>query len=135
MQSSWFLIDAQDKILGRLASQIARIIQGKHKPDYAPNLNCGDFVVVINAAKVRVTGRKEKEKIYRRYTGYSGGLKEESLAELRKRDPTQIIHRAVKGMLPKNRLANKMMKKFFVYAEDKYPHQAQKPRKIKLGDV
>lgn len=128
---SWYLIDAKGKILGRLATRIARILQGKHKAYYVPHWDMGDYIVVVNAKDIAVTGKKEKDKIYYRHTGYPGGLKEETLGSLRKRRPKEILRRAVKGMLPKNRLAKQMMKKLHVYAESKHPHGNKKFKELK----
>ena len=120
---SWYLIDAKGKILGRISSQIAKILQGKHKAYYTPYWDMGDFVVIINAKSIAVTGKKERQKIYYRHTGYPGGLKQETLEQLRKRRPTEIIKRAVAGMMPKNRLARVMMKKLYIYEGSEQPHQ------------
>ena len=128
----WYLVDAKDKILGRLAAKIARILSGKDKPIYTPHIDTGDFVIVVNARKVRVTGRKEEGKIYYHHSGYPGGLKKETLAELREKKPEEIIRRAVKGMLPKNRLGRKMLKRLKVYPDENHPHQAQNPEPISL---
>ncbi|MCD6407038.1 50S ribosomal protein L13 [Candidatus Aerophobetes bacterium] len=128
----WYLVDAKDKILGRLATKIARILSGKDKPIYTPHIDTGDFVIVVNARKVRVTGRKEEGKIYYHHSGYPGGLKKETLAELREKKPEEIIKRAVKGMLPKNRLGRKMLKRLKVYPDEDHPHQAQNPEPISL---
>ncbi|HDN85005.1 50S ribosomal protein L13 [Candidatus Aerophobetes bacterium] len=126
----WYLIDADGKILGRMATRIARILSGKDKPIYTPHLDTGDFVVVINARKVRVTGEKYTQKIYYHHSGYPGGLKKRTFEELMKKKPEEIILRAVKGMLPKNRLGRKMLKKLKVYPDADHPHQAQNPQPI-----
>ncbi len=123
---SWYIVDAKGKILGRISNQIARILQGKHKAYYTPYWDMGDFVVVINAKNIAVTGRKEKQKIYYRHSGYAGALKEETLGQLRKRRPTEIIKRAVKGMMPKNRLARVMMKKLYIYEGNEHPYTDKK---------
>ncbi|RLE15489.1 50S ribosomal protein L13 [Candidatus Aerophobetes bacterium] len=128
----WYLVDAKGKILGRLATRIARILSGKDKPIYTPHLDTGDFVVVINAREIKVTGKKEEEKIYYRHSGYPGGLKKETLRRLRERKPEEIIRRAVKGMLPKNKLGRKMLKKLKIYPDANHPHQAQNPEPINL---
>ena len=128
---SWYLIDAKGKILGRLATQIARILQGKHRAYYTPHWDMGDYIVVVNAKNIAVTGKKEKDKIYYRHTGYPGGLKEETLASLRKRRPEEIIRRAVKGMLPRNRLAKQMMKKLFVYAGKEHQYEGKEFKNLK----
>lgn len=126
----WYLIDADGKILGRMATRIARILSGKDKPIYTPHLDTGDFVVVINARKVRVTGEKYTQKIYYHHSGYPGGLKKRTFEELMEKKPEEIILRAVKGMLPKNRLGRKMLKKLKVYPDADHPHQAQNPQPI-----
>ena len=128
----WYLVDAKDKILGRLATKIARILSGKNKPIYTPHIDTGDFVVVINAKEVRVTGKKEENKIYYHHSRYPGGLKEEPLKKLRQRKPEEIIKRAVKGMLPKNKLGRKMLKRLKIYPDSNHPHQAQNPEPINL---
>ena len=128
----FYLIDAQGKVLGRLATQIADILRGKNKPDFAPHLDKGDYVVVINAAKVRVTGKKRESKIYRRYSGYPGGLKEENFATLLAKKPERVIISAVRGMLPKNKLARRIIKKLKVYSGEEHCHLAQKPEKLEI---
>jgi len=132
LKKKWYLIDAEGKILGRLATQIAMILSGKNKPIYTPHLDTGDFVVVINAAKVKVTGRKEEQKIYYYHSGYIGSLRERTLGEMRQRKPEEIIYRAVKGMIPKNKLGRKMLTKLKVYPGEDHLHQAQKPEKIEV---
>ncbi len=124
----WWLVDAEGKILGRLASEVAKILRGKHKPYFAPHLDTGDYVIVINAGKVRVTGKKMEEKIYYRHSGYPGGLRSRTLAEMMAQYPTRVIQQAVWGMLPHNRLGRAMMRKLKVYAGDSHPHEAQKPQ-------
>lgn len=126
----WYLIDAADKILGRIASDVARILMGKHKTVWTPNVDTGDFVVVINADKVRVTGKKLLDKTYYKHSGYIGGLKKESLGSLLNRKPETVITLAVKGMLPKTKLGRQMLKKLKVYRGDKHPHSAQNPQPI-----
>ena len=125
IKREWHVIDASDKVLGRLATQIAGLLMGKHKPIFSRNLDTGDFVVVINAEKVRVTGNKAKQKLYYRHSGYPGGLKATSLETMMQNNPPRVIEHAVKGMLPHTRLGNSMMKKLRVYAGDNHPHQAQ----------
>jgi len=127
IKRQWYLVDAQDKILGRLAAKIAVIIRGKHKPIFTPHLDTGDGVIVINAAKIKVTGRKLKEKVYRRYSGYQHGLKEVSLETLLKKKPETLIKLAVGRMLPSGPLARDILKKLKVYADDKHPHKSQNP--------
>jgi large subunit ribosomal protein L13 len=128
----WFVVDAEGQTLGRLASSIATILRGKHKPVYTPHLDCGDFVVVINAEKVRVTGRKMDQKLYHRHSGYPGGLSSISLRDQLNKHPERVLQAAVKGMLPKNKLGRRMFKKLKVYAGGSHPHQAQQPKSIEL---
>ena len=126
-QRKWHVIDANGAILGRLAVQIADILRGKNKPVYTPHLDAGDFVVVINAEKVRVTGKKEESKLYMSYSGWKGGEKYTSVAQVRARQPERLIMHAVKGMIPKNRLGDRLLTKLKVYKGDKHPHSAQTP--------
>jgi large subunit ribosomal protein L13 len=128
IKREWFVIDATGLTLGRLASQIATVLKGKHKPIYSPHLDTGDFVVVVNAHKVRVTGRKLDQKFYYRHSGYPGGLKEISLRDQLNRHPDRVIRFAVRGMLPKNRLGRQMIKKLKIYATPGHPHEAQQPK-------
>lgn len=128
----WHLVDATNKTVGRLAAQIARILMGKHRPIYTPHVDTGDFVVVVNAEKVRFTGTKWKTKQYKRYTGYPGGLWHEAAAHLRDRRPTEILKLAVRRMLPKNKLSYKMISKLKLYAGPNHPHQAQNPKPLDL---
>ncbi len=123
----WHVLDASDMVLGRIASKAAMILMGKHKPSYTPFLDTGDHVIVVNAAKVRLTGRKEDQKLYRRHTGYPGGLIEVGARKMRQTRPAKMIEQAIAGMLPKNKLGKQMYRKLKVYAGDKHPHQAQKP--------
>jgi len=133
IQREWYVVDATGKTLGRLASQIARILQGKHKPYYTPHLDCGDYVIVINAAKIRVTGKKlDQKRYYWHYYQRPGHLKSRTLREMLQKHPERVIEWAVRGMLPKNRLGRKMIKKLKVYASDTHPHQAQKPKPLDL---
>lgn len=125
VEHKWHVIDASGKTLGKLATQVANLLMGKHKPTYSPNLDTGDFVIVLNATKVRVTGKKPTQKTYYRHTGYPGGLKAETYEELMATHPTRIIEHAVRGMLPHNRLGRAMFKKLKVYEGDSHPHQAQ----------
>ena len=124
---SWHLIDAENVVVGRLASTAARILMGKHKPSYAPFIDTGDHVVAVNAAKVRLTGRKEEQKLYRRHSGYPGGLTEEQARKVRIRRPERIVEEAISGMLPKSKLGKQMYRKLQVYGGPKHPHQAQQP--------
>jgi len=125
IERQWHVIDASGKTLGRLATQVASLLKGKHKPIYVPHLDTGDYVIVLNAAKVRVTGKKLKQKTYYRHSGYPGGLKAVTYEEMMSAHPTRVIEHAVKGMLPHNRLGRAMFKKLKVYAGDNHPHQAQ----------
>jgi large subunit ribosomal protein L13 len=131
-QRNWVIVDAKDQVLGRLATKVASIIRGKTKPTFTPNSDTGDFVVVINADKVKVTGKREFLKTYAHHSGYPGGLKVRSYEELMAKKPEFIIQSAVKGMLPKNRLGNKLIKKLKVYSGSEHPHKAQKPEAISL---
>lgn len=130
---SWHLLDAEGAVLGRLAAQAATLLMGKHKPNYTPFLDVGDHVIVVNAAKVRVTGNKEDQKFYRRHSGYPGGLKEIQFRKMRAAHPARIVYDAVAGMLPKTRLGKQMLRKLRVYPGDKHPHQAQKPAPMALA--
>lgn len=132
VERNWYVVDAEGQTLGRLASRIATVLRGKHKPGYSPSVDCGDYVVVINAEKIRVTGNRMDQKIYQRHSGYPGGLKEITLREQLDRFPTRPVEAAVKGMLPKNRLGRKMIKKLKVYAGAEHPHQAQQPEVLEL---
>ena len=128
----WFVVDATGQTLGRLASKISQILKGKHKPIYTPRLDVGDYVVVLNADKIAVTGRKMDQKMYYRHTGYPGGIRETNLRDMMQRHPTFAVRQAVKGMLPKNRLGRKMLRKLKVYAGPDHPHQAQQPKVLEL---
>jgi large subunit ribosomal protein L13 len=128
----WFVVDAEGKTLGRLASTVAQVVSGKTKPDWTPHVDNGDFVVVVNAAKVRVTGNKERDKVYQWHTGYPGGLREASLGDMRKKHPQRIVEMAVQGMLPKSRIGKKMIRKLKVYAGPEHPHEAQRPEPLAL---
>ncbi len=132
IQRKWYIVDAKDKILGRLATRIALILQGKNKPGYTPFLLTGDYVVVINAEQIKVTGNKMIKKIYDKYSGFPGGRKEISLQRLMEKNPAKVIELAVKGMLPKNNLAKQMLKSLKVYPGEGHPHVAQNPEKIEL---
>ena len=131
-ERGWWVVDATDQTLGRLATRVATLLEGKHKPIYSPHLDTGDHVVVLNAARVRVTGDKLRQKSYVRHSGYPGGLREESLAALLERRPELVIERAVKGMLPQNRLGRAMFRKLKVYPGGEHPHQAQQPKPMEL---
>ncbi|UKJ07517.1 50S ribosomal protein L13 [Solitalea lacus] len=131
VKKEWVVIDANAEILGRLSSKIAMIIRGKHKPDFTPHVDCGDNVIVINADKVKLTGNKWTEKQYVRYTGYPGGQRFISPRDLMAKHPTAVIEKAVRGMLPKNKLGNALIKNLYVYAGNEHPHAAQSPKTIK----
>ncbi len=135
IEREWWVVDAEGANLGRLASEIARVLRGKHKPTFTPGLDVGDFVIVINADKVSVTGNKLEAKRYYRYSGYPGGLKSRTLAEMLERFPERVIQSAVRGMLPKNRLGRQLIKKLKVYAGGEHPHAAQKPKELSLETV
>ena len=132
IERGWYIIDAQDKTLGRLSSKIAQILRGKNKTYFTPHMDMGDFVVVINAEKVKVTGNKEKNKIYFRHSGYPGGITQINLKKIRQQYPERIISNAVKGMLPHNRLGRKIIKKLKVYAGEDHPHRAQNPQILEV---
>jgi large subunit ribosomal protein L13 len=131
--SRWHIIDADGRVLGRIATVAARLLQGKHKPIYTPFLDTGDHVVVVNAAKVKLTGRKEDQKIYRQHSGYEGGLREERARLVRQRRPQRLVEEAVRGMLPKGTLGEAMYRKLKVYAGPDHPHTAQKPSKLEVA--
>ena len=132
VQREWHVVDATGQTLGRLATQVAYILRGKHKPIYSSSVDTGDYVIVVNAEKIHVTGRKLDQKIYYRHSGYPGGLKTVTLRNLLQRHPTRVIEHAVRGMLPKNRLGRRMFKKLKVYAGPDHPHAAQRPRPLEL---
>ena len=132
VKRDWYVVDASDKVLGRLATQLAARLKGKHKPEYTPHVDTGDYIVVINADKVRVTGNKAKDKMYYRHTGYIGNLKSENFESLQARKPEEVIHLAVKGMLPKNPLGRAMAKKLRVFAGTDHPHTAQQPQALEI---
>jgi large subunit ribosomal protein L13 len=131
-QRKWYIVDAQDKVLGRMATEIGRVLRGKHKPIFAPNLDAGDFVIVVNARGVKLTGRKASDKIYYRHTEYPGGIRERSAAEMLIEKPEQVIRLAVRGMLPKNRLSRKLLTKLKIYPGSEHPHMAQKPQPLTI---
>ena len=133
IKKNWYLIDAENQVLGRLSSKIAQLIRGKGKPEFTPHLDMGDFVIVVNADKVKVSGDKEKNKTYWHHTGFPGGQRELTVSDLRRTFPDRIITNAVKGMLPHNRLGRKMLKNLKVYTDKNHPHEAQNPIKIDLN--
>lgn len=132
VERQWFVVDAQGQTLGRLATQVATILRGKHKPIYTPHVDCGDYVIVVNANQIHVTGQKLDQKMYYRHSGYPGGLKQIPLRRRLETHPERVIESAVRGMLPKNRLGRKMFKKLKVYAGSDHPHEAQQPKLLDL---
>ena len=132
VERDWFVIDATDKVLGRLATEIARRLRGKHKPVYTPHVDTGDFIVVVNAEKLRVTGAKAGQKVYYRHSGYPGGIYEDTFTKLQQRAPARVLEKAVKGMLPKGPLGYAMIKKLKVYAGGSHPHAAQQPKTLEI---
>ena len=134
IERKWYLIDAQGKILGQVAKKAAELLRGKHKPEYTPNMEMGDYVIVVNADKFAVTGNKLRDKIYYRHSGYPGGIRGENLEKILVRKPEYPIEHAIKGMLPKNRLGRKLFNNVKVYADSRHPHGAQKPEVVEIGD-
>lgn len=132
IERRWHVVDAGGKVLGRLASQIAHVLRGKHKPVYSPHVDAGDFVIVINAAQVRLTGRKLEGKVYYRHTGYPGSVRETTAGEMLEKHPERVIEKAVRGMLPKNALGRRMLRKLKVYSDADHPHTAQKPEALEI---
>lgn len=132
VKRNWYVVDAKDQILGRLASKLAYLLQGKHRPDYTPHVDQADFIVVINADKIKLTGKKLDQKVYWRHSGYMGGLKLETARQVLQKDPRRLIYLAVKRMLPKNRLRNKLLKKLKVYPGENHPHVAQNPQPLEI---
>ncbi len=131
----WYVVDAEGQRLGRLASEVAQVLRGKNKPTYTPHMDVGDFVIVVNAEKIVVTGKKREQKVYRRHSGRPGGMKVETFSKLQARLPERIIEHAIKGMLPKNSLGRQLFTKLKVYAGNAHPHQAQKPESLKLNTL
>jgi large subunit ribosomal protein L13 len=132
IQRTWYVVDAEGQVLGRLASEVAQILRGKHKPIYSPHLDTGDFVVVVNAGKIQVTGAKETQKFYYKHSGYPGGLRKESVAAVRARFPERIVERAIKGMLPHNALGRQMYRKLKVYSGPAHPHGSNNPQPLSI---
>jgi len=132
VEHKWYLVNAEGKVLGRLSTELVKILKGKNKPTYTPHMDTGDFVVVVNAGKVTLTGKKMKDKIYYHHTGYPGGIKEMNAEKLLAKKPTEMIRMAVKGMLPKNSLGRQMLRKLKIYAGSNHPHEAQKPVPLEL---
>ncbi len=135
VQKEWFIVDAKDEILGRLASKIAYILRGKHKPSFTPNVDCGDNVIVINAEKIKLTGKKMTEKQYIRHTGYPGGQRTQTPEDLLSKKPEAVVERAIKGMLPKSRLGSAIFNNLHVFAGEMHPHDAQQPKKLDLNTI
>ena len=135
VKRDWYVVDATGKTLGRLATELARRLRGKHKAEYTPHVDTGDYIVVINAEKVALTGKKMTDRVYKRYTGYPGGQRFTTPAEILQKRPAELVRRAVRGMLPKNRLGDKIIKNLYVYAGPEHPHQAQQPKTIKLNEI
>jgi len=135
VQKEWFIVDASDEVLGRLASRIAYVLRGKHKTDFTPHVDCGDHVIVINADKVKLTGDKMNQKTYVRHTGYPSGQRIETIEHLKKKKPEAVVEKAVKGMLPKNRLGSEMFRNLHVFAGEAHPHEAQQPKKLDLNSI
>ena len=133
VNKTWYIVNADGKTLGRLAVEVSNVLRGKHKPEFTPHVDCGDFVVIINAEKIKVTGRKESQKVYYRHSGHPQGFKSENLASLRERKPTAIVERAIKGMLPHTTLGRQQFTKLNVYAGSEHPHEAQKPVELKIS--
>ncbi len=132
VKRDWYVVDASDKVLGRLASEIAHRLRGKHKPEYTPHVDTGDYIVVVNAEKIAVTGNKENDKVYYHHTGHPGGIKSTSFKDMIAKHPTRVIEIAVKGMLPKNKLGRAMMSKLKVYAGEQHAHSAQQPKPLEI---
>lgn len=135
IKKEWYVIDATDLVLGRLASRVALILRGKNKPSFTPNMDCGDNVIILNADKVKLTGKKMTDRVYVRHTGYPGGQRFMTPAELLRKKPTELVRKAVVGMLPKNRLGSKLIGNLYLYAGNEHPHQAQNPKTITLNEI
>ena len=131
-QRNWYVVDAQGQTLGRLASRIATVLRGKHKPNFTPHVDCGDYVIIVNAEKIHTTGQKVNQKMYYRHSGYPGGIKQISLRDQLQKFPERVLEQAIKGMLPKNKLGRRMFKKLKVYAGPNHPHQAQQPEALEF---
>ena len=135
VEKEWYIVDARDVVLGRLASVVAMVLRGKHKPSFTPHVDCGDKVIVINADKIKLTGKKMTDKQYVRHSGYPGGQRFQNPEDLLEKKPTAVVEKAVKGMLPKSRLGSEMFRNLFVYAEDNHPHEAQQPKTLDLNKI
>ncbi|MGB7530800.1 MAG: 50S ribosomal protein L13 [Bacilli bacterium] len=134
IERKWYLVDATDMVLGRLSTEVARILRGKHKPAYTPHVDCGDYVIIVNAEKVALTGNKLQDKVYYRHSGYPGGLRQRTAKEILATQPVKVLEKAIRGMLPKSKLGAAMYRKLYVYAGPEHPHQAQKPETLNLGE-
>lgn len=132
-KKEWFIVDADNQIVGRLATQVAMVLRGKHKPSYTPHVDCGDNVIIVNAEKVRFTGKKFEDKVYTRHTGYPGGQRFSTPEKMFLKDPTQVLHKALKGMLPKNKLGRALQTNVYIYTGTKHPHEAQQPKELKIN--
>ena len=135
VNKEWLLVDAENEVLGRLASKVAKLLRGKHKTNFTPHVDCGDNVVILNSDKIVLTGNKEDQKEYIRHSGYPGGQRSYSVKQMMDKKPTFIVEKAIKGMLPKNKLGAELFRNLHVYADDKHPHEAQKPKKINLNTI
>jgi large subunit ribosomal protein L13 len=135
VKKDWYIVDATNEVLGRLSSKVAKILRGKNKPDFTPHVDCGDNIVIINADKIKLTGKKLTDKIYVRHTGYPGGQRYETPEEMLHKHPTRIIETAVKGMLPKNKLSDAIIKNLHIYVGSEHPHQAQQPKELNLNAI
>lgn len=135
VQKEWVVVDATDQVLGRIGSKVAKLLRGKYKPNYTPHVDCGDNVIIINADKVKLTGNKWNDRVYLHYTGYPGGQRENTPATLLKKGPDRLFRKVVKGMLPKNRLGDKLIGNMYVYAGTEHPHQAQQPKNIDINSL
>ncbi|MCK9470578.1 MAG: 50S ribosomal protein L13 [Bacilli bacterium] len=132
IERKWYVVDATDAVLGRLSTEVASILRGKHKPTFTPNVDCGDYVIIVNADKIALTGNKLEDKIYYRHSGYPGGLKQRNAKTMLEKQPTKVLEKSIRGMLPKNSLGEDMYRKLFVYTGAEHPHQAQKPETLNL---
>ena len=135
VQKEWYIVDAKDEVLGRLASVIAMVLRGKHKPSFTPHVDCGDIVIVINADKIKLTGKKMTDRQYVSHSGYPGGQRTQTPEDLLSKKPEAVVERAIKGMLPKSRLGSEMFRNLFVYAADTHPHEAQQPKELDLNKI
>ncbi len=133
VKKEWYIVDAENQVVGRLASEVAKILRGKHKASYTPHVDCGDQVVIINAEGVKFTGKKMTDKIYVRHTGYPGGQRFSTPEKVMEKDPTRVLKHAIKGMLPKSRLGDKLLTNVFIYTGNKHPHEAQQPKELKFN--